>query len=154
KDGDFDGRSSGEGTMLSCRAESPAHPEHAPTDVTSLMRSHHPQIADGDECMLACVDAFCQKNGPDPVIFNVGAGSGYLPTNPARIPPKAQIIAHETDPTLVTALLRKTRDTDVLVFDEPFERWSHGIDILISWGAHHQLPSGYLCHGRSLLAKG
>lgn len=140
---------------MSETASSSAHPDgDAPMDITLLMRSGHPQIAEGDDCMMSCVAAFCQKNGRSPRIFNVGCGSGYLAWKLANAFPEADIVAHETDPTLLEALSRRVSDTRVRIFTKPFDEWREPIDILISWGSHHHLPESYIAHARSVLANG
>ncbi|ATB34147.1 class I SAM-dependent methyltransferase [Melittangium boletus] len=131
-----------------------APPEEAQSDITLRMRSGHPQIAEGDACMLARVEAFCRELGRPPRIFNVGCGSGYLAWQLSRLHPRADVVAHETDATLLEALKRRVKGTDVRVFSKPFEEYQEPIDILISWGSHHHLPQSYLTHGRSLLTKG
>jgi SAM-dependent methyltransferase len=131
--------------------------DYARIDIGLQMRFGHPYIAEGDDVIVDICRRLAERT-PRPLrIFEVGSGSGYLVELLHRAIPGAELVANEIEPALVELARARFHRTPVIVFGEPFERWTEPVDVLISWGAYHHMMAspGHLAHvGRLLGATG
>lgn len=130
-----------------------ADPKFRDIDVGSIMRTGHPDIADGDDHILATVCQLRADIGRPLRILDVGAGSGDLSLVLARNLPDSEVIANEVAANPVAQAQEKLSGFPrASVFGRPFEEWSETVDVVISWGSHHHLSHDYLSHVREILS--
>ncbi|MEQ9486827.1 class I SAM-dependent methyltransferase [Coleofasciculus sp. F4-SAH-05] len=122
-------------------------------DIAKLMRKGHPQIAEGDTYIMRLVKQHCQRLEPPVRLLDVGCGTGYFASRLLKQFSEIELIAAEAEPDIVVKLERRLANTNAKVFNCPFEEWNEPVDIILSWGAHHHLPSNYLIHAKQVLKK-
>jgi SAM-dependent methyltransferase len=121
-------------------------------DVGSIMRTGHPDIADGDAYIVDCVRKVRAEHGLPLRILDIGSGSGHLTMLLADALRDGVVIANEIVDTPIRQARTKLAGLhNAKVFDQPFETWTDLVDVVISWGSHHHLSHGYLKHVRRLL---
>jgi cyclopropane fatty-acyl-phospholipid synthase-like methyltransferase len=126
-----------------------ANPKYRDIDVGAIMRTGHPDIAEGDERIVATVRKLHADRGSRLRILDVGSGSG------AHALPDCEVIANDIAPNPVAQATEKLAPfPHSSVFDKPFEEWWETVDVVISWGSHHHLAHDYLRHVRQLLSSG
>jgi SAM-dependent methyltransferase len=131
-----------------------ASPEFLETDVGSIMRTGHPDIAEGDEYIVSVVRKLSADLGRPLRIIDVGAGSADLSLTLARELPGSEIIANDIAPNPVAQAQDKLSPfPHASVHDGPFEEWRQSADVVISWGSHHHLSHDYLEHVREVLTR-
>jgi SAM-dependent methyltransferase len=116
------------------------------------MRRGHPQIREGDDYLIELFRGYLQRGNGQLSVINVGAGSGYFTKRLADSFPGMDLVAHEDHPGAIEALQQRLSGSRVRLFIGPFEHWEEPVDVVLSWGAHHHLPSGYLEHSKRILA--
>jgi cyclopropane fatty-acyl-phospholipid synthase-like methyltransferase len=132
-----------------------ANPKYRDIDVGAIMRAGHPDIAEGDERIVAAVRELHADRGSRLRILDVGSGSGDLSLLLARGLPDCEVIANDTAPNPVAQAREKLAPfPHATVFDQPFEEWREKVDVVISWGSHHHLAHDYLQHVRAILSVG
>jgi cyclopropane fatty-acyl-phospholipid synthase-like methyltransferase len=132
-----------------------ANPKYRDVDVGAIMRTGHPDIAEGDEAIVAAVRKLHADRGGKLRILDVGSGSGDLSLLLARALPDSEVIANDTAPNPVAQARDKLAPfPHSSVFDKPFEEWQEQVDVVISWGSHHHLSHDYLDHVRQILSSG
>jgi SAM-dependent methyltransferase len=132
-----------------------ANPKYRDVDVGAIMRDGHPDIAEGDEGIVAAVRKLhADRSGPLRII-DVGSGSGDLSLLLARALPDCEVIANDTALNPVDQARDKLAPfPHASVFDQPFQEWRETVDVVISWGSHHHLAHDYLEHVRQILSPG
>jgi SAM-dependent methyltransferase len=132
-----------------------ANPKYRDVDVGAIMRTGHPDIAEGDERIVAAVRKLHADRGGKLRILDVGSGSGDLSLLLARALPDSEVIANDTAPNPIAQAKDKLAPfPHSSVFDKPFEEWQEQVDVVISWGSHHHLAHDYLNHVRQILSTG
>jgi len=132
-----------------------ANPKYRDIDVGAIMRTGHPDIAEGDERIVATVRKLHADRGSRLRILDVGSGSGDLSLLLAHALPDCEVIANDIAPNPVAQATEKLAPfPHSSVFDKPFEEWWETVDVVISWGSHHHLAHDYLRHVRQLLSSG
>jgi cyclopropane fatty-acyl-phospholipid synthase-like methyltransferase len=132
-----------------------ANPKYRDIDVGAIMRTGHPDIAEGDERIVAAVRKLHADQGRRLRILDVGSGSGDLSLLLAHALPDCEVIANDTAPNPVAQATEKLAPfPHAWVFDQPFEQWWEKADVVISWGSHHHLAHDYLRHVRRILSSG
>lgn len=130
-----------------------ANPKYRDVDVGALMRIGHPDIAEGDEHIVATVRKLHADLGRPLRILDVGSGSGDLSLLLAQALPDCEVIANDIAANPVAQAKEKLASFPrASVFDKPFEEWQEQIDVVISWGSHHHLAHDYLHHVRHVLS--
>ncbi len=130
-----------------------ANPKFRDIDVGAIMRDGHPDIAEGDEFIVATVRQLHEKLGRPLRIIDVGSGSGDLSLLLAQALPECDVIANDIEPNPVAQAKQKLAAFPrASVYDQPFERWPGRADVVISWGSHHHLSHDYLTHVREVLS--
>jgi SAM-dependent methyltransferase len=128
-------------------------PRYREVDVGSLMRTGHPDIAEGDDYIVSVVKSAWLERGHLLRIIDIGSGSGDLSLMIAKSLPDCTVIANDVAPNPIAQAQSKLAPfMNASVFAHPFEEWEEPIDIAISWGSHHHLSHNYLQHLRSVLA--
>jgi SAM-dependent methyltransferase len=129
-----------------------ADPRYREIDVGSLMRTGHPDIAEGDDYILSVVAAARRELGRPLHIIDIGSGSGDLSLMIARSLSDCTVVANDVAPNPVAQARSKLAPyANASVFDGQFEDWVEPVDIAISWGSHHHLSHRYLHHARDIL---
>jgi SAM-dependent methyltransferase len=129
-----------------------ANPKFRELDVGSIMRTGHPDIAEGDEYIVAVVRKLAADLGRPLKIIDVGAGSGDLSLMLAMELPDSEIVANDIAPNPIAQANDKLAPfPHASVSDRPFEEWPGSVDVVISWGSHHHLSHDYLEHVREIL---
>jgi cyclopropane fatty-acyl-phospholipid synthase-like methyltransferase len=132
-----------------------ANPKYRDIDVGAIMRDGHPDIAEGDERIVAEVRKLHADRGGRLRIIDVGSGSGDLSLMLAQALPDCEVIANDTGPNPIAQAADKLAAFPLAsVFEKPFEEWQEPVDVVISWGSHHHLAHDYLDHVRSVLTPG
>jgi cyclopropane fatty-acyl-phospholipid synthase-like methyltransferase len=133
-----------------------ANPKYRDVDVGAIMRTGHPDIAAGDEHIVATVRRLhAERDGSRLRILDVGSGSGDLSLLLARALPDCAVIANDIAPNPVAQATEKLAPfPHSSVFAQPFEEWREQVDVVISWGSHHHLAHDYLQHVRQILSSG
>ncbi|MDB4952946.1 MAG: hypothetical protein JWO36_515 [Myxococcales bacterium] len=122
-----------------------------PQDINVLMRQGHIYIADIEELCIDLVRKHCRRLGRPVTVLEIGCASGITSQRLARELPEAKIIAHEEYAPFAALATERLRDTRVVLRSEPLSDLREPVDVILSAGAHHHLPSDYLHHARSLL---
>jgi len=132
-----------------------ANPKYRDVDVGAIMRVGHPDIAEGDERIVAAVRKLHADRGGPLRIIDVGSGSGDLSLMLAQALSDCEVIANDTAPNPVAQAADKLAPFPrSSVYDKPFEQWPGQADVVISWGSHHHLAHDYLDHVRKVLTSG
>jgi SAM-dependent methyltransferase len=130
-----------------------ADPKFRHVDVGRIMRYGHPDIAEGDEHIVAVVQKLRAEVGRPLRIIDVGSGSGDLSLLLAQALPDCTVIANDTAPNPAAQAGDKLADLpNASVHDGPFEQWTGTADVVISWGSHHHMAHDYLDHVREVLS--
>jgi SAM-dependent methyltransferase len=128
-------------------------PQFKDLDIGAIMRSGHPDIAQGDEYIVAAVAELKQRLGRRLRIIDVGSGSGDLSLLIADKLPDCTVIANDiAEKPLEQARRKLAQFSHASVERQPFEEWNGTADVVISWGSHHHLSHDYLEHVRKALA--
>ncbi|MGH3186189.1 MAG: class I SAM-dependent methyltransferase [Streptosporangiaceae bacterium] len=131
-----------------------ASPEFQSVDVGSIMRTGHPDIAEGDSYIVSAVRKLRSQTGRPLRIIDVGSGSADLSAILAEQLPDSEIVANDVAPNPVAQAREKlARFPRTRVFDQPFETWQEPVDVVISWGSHHHLSHDYLTRVREILSE-
>ncbi|MEY9892545.1 SAM-dependent methyltransferase [Catenulispora sp. MAP5-51] len=122
-------------------------------DVGSLMRTGHPDIAEGDEHIVSVVRAMRARLGRPLRVLDVGSGSGDLSLLLVQALPDTAVIAND----IAANPLAQARDKlapypTASVSSERFEDFSGEVDVVVSWGTHHHLSHDYLSHVAEILS--
>jgi len=132
-----------------------ANPKYRDVDVGAIMRVGHPDIAEGDERIVAAVRKLHADRGGPLRIIDVGSGSGDLSLMLAQALPDCEVIANDTGTNPAAQAADKLAPFPrSSVYDKPFEQWPGQADVVISWGSHHHLAHDYLDHVRKVLNPG
>ena len=132
-----------------------ANPKYRDVDVGAIMRDGHPDIAEGDERIVATVRKLRGDRGGRLRILDVGSGSGDLSLLLARALPDCEVIANDIAPNPIAQAREKLASfPHSSVFAEAFEEWREKVDVVISWGSHHHLAHDYLEHVHRILSSG
>jgi cyclopropane fatty-acyl-phospholipid synthase-like methyltransferase len=130
-----------------------ASPKYSEVDVGTIMRSGHPDIAEGDGHIVSVVRKFHAGTGGSIRILDVGSGSADLSLMLAHALPDSMVIANDVAANPIAQAREKLSSfPHATIFDRPFEEWSEPVDVVISWGSHHHLAHDYLRHVREILA--
>lgn len=123
-----------------------------PVDRSSEMRIGHPQIKDGDDYITALLHRHFEQRGNELKLLNIGAGSGYYAQQLSRLLPDIEVTVQEDYAPAIEALNNRLAGGPVEIFDRPLEAWSHPVDVVLCWGAHHHLSSGYANYLKNFLS--
>ena len=124
-------------------------------DVGSIIRVGHPDIAEGDDHIVAAIERLRRRAGRGLTILDVGSGSGDLTVRLAAALADCRVVAVEPAPGPAAQARRKLSDAaNAEVFQREFEQWSSPVDVVVSWGTHHHLRHDYLDHVARLLRSG
>lgn len=127
-------------------------PQFRDLDIGAIMRSGHPDIAQGDEYIVAAVAELRQRLGRRLRIIDVGSGSGDLSALIADELPDCSVIANDVaERPLQQARQKLAQFPSASTESQPFEEWDGLADVVISWGSHHHLSHDYLEHVRKVL---
>jgi SAM-dependent methyltransferase len=127
-------------------------PAYRQIDVGSMMRTGHPDVAEGDQVIVDIVAALRAEAGRPLRIIDVGSGSGDLSLLLTEHLDDCEIVANDVAPMPVAQAIDKLAPHHrASVFSEPFETWTEPVDVVISWGSHHHLDHGYLNHVAEVL---
>jgi SAM-dependent methyltransferase len=122
-------------------------PQFRDLDIGSIMRTGHPDVAEGDEYITTIVAELRQRLGRPLRIIDVGAGSGDLSLLLAQRLPDCEVIANDiAERPLEQAQAKLAPFPLATVESLPFEEWNETADVVISWGSHHHLSHYYLEH--------
>ena len=123
-------------------------------DRSAQMRLGHPQIQDGDDYLIELFGSYVAASPAGLTVLNVGAGTGFFLRRLVDTFEELTVIAQE-DFQPVQAQLRDRLDgTSVRLLLDDLATWSEPVDVVLSWGSHHHLPSSYLEKTRQILAPG
>jgi SAM-dependent methyltransferase len=130
-----------------------ASSQYREIDVGSLMRTGHPDIAAGDEHIVAVIRDLRARIGRPLRIIDVGSGSGDLSLLLLRALPDCTVIAND----VAANPLAQARDKlapfpNASVSGSRFEDLTDEVDVVVSWGTHHHLAHDYLKHVRDILS--
>lgn len=129
-------------------------PRYREIDVGSIMRTGHPDIAEGDDHIVSVVQALRSDLGHPVRIIDVGSGSADLSLLLARALPDCTVVANDVAANPVAQARDKLRPfANASVFGKPFAEWTGPVDVVISWGSHHHLSHDYLEHVREILSE-
>jgi SAM-dependent methyltransferase len=121
------------------------------TDINVLMRQGHVYVADVERLCLELVGLHCQRRARPARVLEIGCASGITSQRLAELLPSATITAQEQYEPYAALARERLDGTRVLLHAGPIEAIEGGFDVILSAGAHHHLPSGYLTQARSLL---
>lgn len=122
-------------------------------DIGAMMREGHPDIAAGDEYILARIRGIRSDLGRSLRILDVGSGSGHLSLRLAQEFADGEVIANEVaNSSIAQARAKLAPFQYARIFDRSFAEWNERVDVVISWGSHHHLGHNYLGHVREVLA--
>jgi len=120
------------------------------TDINILMRQGHVYIADVERLYLELVEHHCRRY-EQPRVLEIGCASGISSQRLAEILPHAEVFAQEEYAPFAELARERLRDTRVRLHTESLARLSGSFDVIVSGGAHHHMPDGYLNQVRALL---
>lgn len=127
-------------------------PEFQNVDVGAIMRDGHPDVADGDRCIVEIVVRRRAELGRPLTVIDIGSGSGVLTEMLALRLPDCRIIANDDEPSLARQARERLHDlSNAEVFDRSYTEWDEPLDVVISWGTHHHMPHSYLAQTHRLL---
>jgi SAM-dependent methyltransferase len=122
-------------------------------DIGAIMRVGHPDIEEGDHCIVEMIRELRRELARPLRILDVGSGSGHLSLLLARTFADCEVIANEVaDAHVARARTKLDPFPNANVFDRSFDEWKEPADAIISWGSHHHLSHDYLVHVRDVLA--
>ena len=130
-----------------------ANPKYRDVDVGAMMRTGHPDIAEGDERIVAAVRLAARQSRPPVTHPRRRIGFGDLSLLLARALPDCEVVANDIAPNPVAQATEKLAPFPVVGLDKPFEEWQEQVDVVISWGSHHHLAHDYLHHVRQILSQ-
>ncbi|HWB78821.1 MAG TPA: class I SAM-dependent methyltransferase [Nannocystaceae bacterium] len=120
-------------------------------DINILMREGHVHIADVERLCIELVEHHARRIGRPARLLEIGCASGIMAETVAARVPELAVIAHEDYPPFAELARTRLQHTRVQLVTGPLEELTEPVDILLSAGAHHHLPAGYLAHARKLL---
>jgi SAM-dependent methyltransferase len=123
-------------------------------DINVLMREGHVYIADVEQLCIDLVERHARRLGRPAKLLEIGCASGILAERVALRVPDLAVTGHEEYLPFATMARERLQGTRVVLETGPLEALTEPVDILLSAGAHHHLPSGYLHHARKLLREG
>lgn len=123
-------------------------------DINALMREGHIYIGEVEELCIALVARHCKQFQGHPSLLEIGCASGILAEKLAARIPKLTVSAHEDYAPFAERAAKRFDGTRITLHSGQLGAVSSPVDLLLSAGAHHHLPSGYLNHARSLLKEG
>lgn len=122
-------------------------------DIGAIMRVGHPDIEEGDDCIVEIIRDHRAAAGRPLRILDVGSGSGHLSLLLAKAFEDCRVVANEVAAAHVARARAKLAPfRNATVFDRSFDEWRETVDAVISWGSHHHLSHNYLGHVREVLA--
>ncbi len=121
------------------------------TDINILMRQGHVYVADVERLYLELVEQHCRRR-KQPRVLEIGCASGISSQRLAELLPGARIVAQEQYAPFAELARQRLKGTRVLLHEGSLEELSGSFDVIVSGGAHHHMPSGYLTHVRKLLS--
>ena len=121
------------------------------TDINILMRQGHPFIAEIEELCIDLVERHCRRLERKTAVLEIGCASGITSQRLGERLPESSITAHEEFAPFATLAAERLRGSRVELSTKPLAELSRPVDVLLSAGAHHHLPSGYLVQARKLL---
>src|SRR5687768_3790062 len=122
-----------------------------PTDINVLMRQGHVYIADVERLSIELVEQHCRRR-KQPRVLEIGCASGITSQRLAELLPQARIVAQEEYPPFAELARKRLEGSRVLLHQGPLEELSGTFDVILSGGAHHHMPNGYLDKVRHLLS--
>jgi SAM-dependent methyltransferase len=129
-----------------------ASEEYRDIDVGSLMRTGHPDIAEGDDHIVSVIRDLRERLGRPLKVLDVGSGSGDLSLLLLKELPDTTVIANDIAPNpLAQARDKLAPYPNASVSGERFEEWTEPVDVVVSWGTHHHLAHDYLEHVKEIL---
>jgi SAM-dependent methyltransferase len=123
-------------------------------DINALMREGHIYIGEVEELCIALVERHCSRLRSQASLLEIGCASGILAEKLATRLPELQVSAHEDYAPFAERAAKRFDGTRITLHSGQLSAVSSPVDLLLSAGAHHHLPSGYLDHARSLLNEG
>lgn len=120
-------------------------------DINVLMRLGHPFIADVEDLCIDLVERHSRRLGRPTEFLEIGCASGITSQKIAARLPEVAVTAHEEYLPFAALAAERLRGSRVSLRSEPLSTLRTPVDLLLSAGAHHHLPSTYLDHARSLL---
>jgi SAM-dependent methyltransferase len=121
------------------------------TDINVLMRQGHVYVADVERLCLELVEQHCRNRARPVRVLEIGCASGITSRRLAELLPYATITAQEEYAPFAALARERLEGTRVVLHAGPIEALEGPFDVVLSAGAHHHLPSGYLARARALL---
>lgn len=124
---------------------------HEERDINVLMREGHVHIADVERLCIELVARHAERFGRPAELLEIGCASGILAERLAARVPDLAVTAHEEYAPFAALAEQRLKDTRVVLETGALDSLRRPVDIILSAGAHHHLPAGYLDHARGLL---
>jgi len=122
-----------------------------PTDINILMRQGHIYVADIERLCLELVEHHCRRRAQPVRVLEIGCASGITSQRLSELIPDAAITAQEEYAPFAELARERLAGTRAVLHAGPLSELSGTFDVILSAGAHHHLPNGYLQQARALL---
>jgi len=123
------------------------------TDINVLMRQGHVYVADVERLCLELLEQHCRRRA-SPRVLEIGCASGLTSQRLAELLPHATITAQEEYAPFAALARQRLSTTRVGLHEGSLATLAGTFDVILSAGAHHHLPSGYLDEVKALLRTG